>query len=61
MKNIIAFENKKIAIVKKKELKSYQDARNCYIVEMESYKNSLKVKIIKKLGIIAIIQVNIEA
>ena len=52
---------KKLLSLTKKELKSYQDAGNCYIVEKESYKRSLKVEIIKKLGIIAIIQVNIEA
>ena len=51
---------KKLLSLTKKELKSYQDARNCHIVEKESYKNSLKVKIVKKLGITGIIPVNIE-
>ena len=44
----------------KEELKSNQDAKVCYICKKEFYRSSLKIKIIQKLQIIAIIQVNIE-
>ena len=44
----------------KEELKSHQDAKVCYICKKEFYRSSLKIKIIQKLQIIAIIQVNIE-
>ena len=57
----IDFENKKILLLIKKELKSYKDAKVSYICRKKSWKNFLQVKIIEKLEIIIITQENIEA
>ena len=59
-KNIIDFENVKILPWTIEELKSHQDAKYVTFVEKESYISSLKIKIIEKLDIIAIIQANID-
>ena len=61
MKNIIDIENKKILPPTKEELKSHQDAKVCYICGQNILQKLPKTKIIKKLEIIAIVQVNIEA
>ena len=52
-KNIIDFELKKMLPLTKEELKSYQDAKLCYICRKRILKNA-KDKIIKKSGIIVI-------
>ena len=60
-KSLIGFEKKKMLPLTKEELKSGEDAKVCYIYKKKSQKSSLKAKIIEKLEIIVIIQVNIEA
>ena len=45
----------------KEELKSYQDAKVCYICGKTLLKSLLIIKIIKKLETIVILQVNIVA
>ena len=52
---------KKILLLRKKELKSHQDTKVSYICGKRIFKSLLKVKIIKTLEIIVIIQSNIEA
>ena len=44
----------------KEELKSHQDAKVCYIRRKIILQNLQKIKIIEKLEIIAIIQVNMK-
>ena len=56
-KNIIDFEKKTLLALTKEELNLHKDAKVCCICG----KSSLKIKIIEKLEIIAIIQLNIEA
>ena len=46
--------------LKKEELKSYQDAKVCYICGKRFQKSLLMIKVIEKLETIAILQVNIE-
>ena len=41
-KNIIDFENKKMLPLRKEELKSHQDARNCYICRKRILKKLFK-------------------
>ena len=58
---------KKMLPLTKKELKSYQGARNCYICRKTIFKKLFKKKALKKVKIfenlvfIVIMQVNIEA
>ena len=52
---------KKLLPLTKEELKSYQDAKVCYICGKTLLKSFLMIKIIKKLEAIVILQVNIEA
>ena len=56
--NIIDFEKKKMLLLTKKEFKSHQDAKICFICRKRTL---LILNIIKKLEIIVIIQVNQEA
>ena len=58
--HVINCEKKKILPLTKKGLKLHQDATACYILEKDSQKSLLKIKIIEKLETIAILQVNIE-
>ena len=60
-KNIIDFEKLKMLPLIKEELKSYQDAKICYICRKKSLKCLLKMKIMEKSEIIVITQLNIEA
>ena len=57
---IIRFEKKKMLPLTNKELKACEEARICYIFRKQFVKNSLMMLTIKKLKIIATIQVNIE-
>ena len=59
MKNITDFEKKKMLLLTE-ERKSHQDTKVGYICGKRILKSSLKVQIIGKLEVIAIIQVNIE-
>ena len=59
--NVIIFEKKKMLPLTKKELKSHQDARACYICGKRLLKKLLMINIIEKLGTIVIFQVNKEA
>ena len=61
VKNIINSEKKKMLLLTKEELKSHHYAKLCFICGKEPYKSSLGIKVIKMLGIFAIMQVNIEA
>ena len=60
-KHTIDFENKKMLLLRKEELKSYQDLKVCSICREKSLKSLLKIKITEKSQIIVITQVNIEA
>ena len=60
-KNIIDFEKLKMLPLTEEELKSYQDAKICYICRKKSLKCLLKMKIMEKSEIIVITQLNIEA
>ena len=53
-KHIIGFEKKKVLPLTKEELKSYQDAKVCYICGKRFLKKLLMIKIMKKLDIIVI-------
>ena len=46
MKNMINFEKKKKLPITKKELKLHQDANNYLVCEKESFKSSLRIKLI---------------
>ena len=59
-KNIINFEKKKMLPLLKQEFKSHQDAKVCYICRKQSLKSSLKARIVGKLAVIFIMQINIE-
>ena len=59
--NITNFERKKILPLAKKELKLHEDAAVCVtFAEKHSQSSLLKIKIIEKLGTIAILQVDTE-
>ena len=60
VKYIIDFEKKNMPSSTKKEIKTHQDAKVCYICGKKILKNSLKVKIVEQLETMVIIQVNIE-
>ena len=59
--NVINFETKKMFPLRKEVLKSYQDTKTYHICGKRIYKSLPMIKIIKKIGIIIILQVNIEA
>ena len=59
-KNIIDFEKEKKSLLTKEELKPHQDGKKCCICLKRILQSSIKIKIIKKLERIVIIQVNIE-
>ena len=56
--NILNFEKKKMLPLTKEELKLHQVTTTCYICGEKFLKSSLQVKIIAKLEIIVIMQVN---
>ena len=58
--DVTNFQKKKMLPLTKKQLKSHQDAMECYICRKNSEKKLLKIKITEKLETIAILQVNIE-
>ena len=60
-KTIIDFEKKKMLPLTRKELESNEDAKVCYICGKSFFRNSLEIKIIAKLEIIVITQVNKES
>ena len=60
-KSVTDFENKKMLSLTRKELKSQRMQKNVIFVGKDSLKNSFEIKTIKKLEIIVITQVNIEA
>ena len=59
--NLINFEEKKILSLTKEELKSCQDAKAFHICRKRILKKFANDEIIKRLGTIAILHVNIEA
>ena len=60
-KNKIDFEKKKMLPLRKEELKSHRDAKNHYICGKRILQKLANSKIMEKLEIIAITQVNAEA
>ena len=61
-KNIIGFEKKKNATVNKRRTKITSRRKSMLYLQKKNLKKSLlMIKIIKKLGTIVILQVNIEA
>ena len=59
-KKKIVLKKKKMLPLAKGEIKSHQDAEICYICGKKILKKFANDKIIKKLGTIVILQVNIE-
>ena len=59
--NVTNFEKKKMLLITKEELKSHQDPKAWHICGNSFLNGFLMIKIIGKLEIVAIIQVNIEA
>ena len=60
MKKNNCFWKKKTLPLINKKFKSHEDAKVCHICGKYSIKNFSEINNIKKLGIIAIMQVNIE-
>ena len=60
-KKCIWFWKEKMLPLTKEQLKSYEDAKECYIWENFSKKILLKIKITVELENIAIVEVNTEA
>ena len=59
-RSITDFKKKKMLPLTIEELKSHENAEKCYICGIKFLKNSLEIKIIEKLEITVITQVNIE-
>ena len=57
---IISFKKEKMKLITKELQKSYQNAKNCYICKEKLRDKYAKEKNMVKLGIIVIIQGNIE-
>ena len=57
---IISFKKEKMKLITKELQKSYQNAKNCYICKENLRDKYAKDKNMVKLGIIVIIQGNIE-
>ena len=60
-KSITDFEKKKMFPLTRKELKSNEDAKVCYICRLRFLKKLFRKEIVKKLDFIVITQVDIEA
>ena len=57
---VISFKKEKMKLITKELQKSYQNAKNCYICKEKLRDKYAKDKNMVKLGIIVIIQGNIE-